>query len=59
MSDEKFNGKFSEEDKKTMEDLVKEGLQFVESNPEADVTEFEAKQKELEAKFNPIMQKLY
>jgi molecular chaperone DnaK (HSP70) len=51
--------KFSDEDKQTIDDLVKEGLQFLESNPDAEAADCEAKQKELEAKFNPIMQKVY
>jgi len=54
-----MSGKFSDEDKKTIDDLVNEGLQFIESNPDAEAAESEAKQKELEAKFNPIMQKVY
>merc|ERR1712066_124565 len=49
----------SDEDKQTIDDLVKEGLQFLESNPEAEAENYESKQKELEAKFNPIMQKVY
>jgi len=59
LNDEQTISKFSEDDKKIIEDISKEGLQFLESNPEAEATEFEAKQKELEAKFNPIMQKVY
>jgi len=59
LTDEKLNGKFTDEDKQTIDDLVKEGLQFLESNPDADTENYESKQKELEAKFNPIMQKIY
>ena len=59
LNDEQTSSKFSEDDRKIIEDISKEGLQFLESNPEAEATEFEAKQKELEAKFNPIMQKVY
>jgi len=51
--------KFSEEEKSAVEGIVNEGLQFLESNTEADSAEYEAKQKEIEAKFNPIMQKIY
>jgi len=58
-TDEKMSDKFTPEDKQTIEDIVKEGIQFVESNPEAEADAFEAKQRELEAKFNPIMQKIY
>lgn len=59
LNDEKFKDKFSEEDRKTIDDTVNEGLQYLESNPEAEASEYEAKQKELEAKFSPIMQRLY
>lgn len=59
LNDEKMSDKFSEEDKKTIDGTVQEGLQFLESNPDAEAAEFEAKQKDLEAKFNPIMQKIY
>merc|ERR1711879_166771 len=59
LSDEKLKDKFSEEDKKTIEDTSAEGLQYLESNPDAGAEEYEAKQKELEAKYNPIMMKVY
>jgi len=59
LSDEKLQGKFSDEEKRTVEDLVNEGLQFLEGNTDADSADYEAKQKEIEAKFNPIMQKIY
>jgi len=58
-SDEKLSDKITEEDKSTIEDIVKEGIQFVESNPDAEADQYEAKQRDLEAKFNPIMQKIY
>merc|ERR1719190_33056 len=59
LTDEKLADKFEEADKTTIEDAAKEGLQFLESNPDASAEEYEAKQKEIEAKFNPIMQKVY
>merc|ERR1711981_1164601 len=59
LSDEKVKDKFTEEDKTTIEDTSKEGLQFLESNPDASAEEYEAKQKELEAKYNPIMMRIY
>jgi len=59
MSDEKMADKFTDEDKKVIEEASAEGLQFVNSNAEASKEEFEAKQKELEAKFNPIMMRIY
>ena len=45
----------SVEDEKVIEDCSKEGLQYLESNPDASAEDYEAKQKELEAKFSPIM----
>merc|ERR1711997_59294 len=59
LSDEKLKDKFSDEDKKTIEETSAEGLQYLESNQDAAAEEYEAKQKELEAKFNPIMMKVY
>jgi len=59
LTDEKLKDKFADEDKTVIEDASKEGLQFLEGNPDASAEEYEAKQKELEAKFNPIMQKVY
>jgi len=59
LCDEKLKDKFSEEEKQAVEGIVNEGLQFLESSTDADSAEYEAKQKEIEAKFNPIMQKIY
>merc|ERR1712004_327968 len=59
LNDEKLNDKLTEEDKQTIDDITKEGLQFLESNSEAEAAEIEAKQKDIEAKFNPIMQRIY
>lgn len=59
LNDDKISSKFTDEDKQVIEDLSKEGLQFLESNPDADASALEAKQKELEAKFAPIMQRIY
>merc|ERR1712159_731061 len=50
LNDEKVKDKFTDEDKTVVEDTSKEGLQFLESNPDATAEEYEAKQKELEAK---------
>lgn len=42
-----------------MTEKVKETESWFSSNPEAETAEYEAKQKELESAFNPIMQKIY
>jgi heat shock protein 5 len=51
--------KVDEEDKEKIEEAVKEGLEWLEDNQEAEKEEFEAKQKEIEAVVNPIMAKVY
>lgn len=57
--DEKLREKFTEDDKKIIEDSAKEGLQWLESNAMAEPSEIEAEQKKLEAKFHPIMTRIY
>lgn len=59
LQDEKLALHFTSDDKKTIEDLSGNGLQFVTNAQEASAEEFEAKQKELEAKYNPIMMRIY
>ena len=59
LNDEKMADKFTADDKQAVEDLCKEGVQYLESNPDAEADQYEAKQKEIEAKFNPIMQRIY
>jgi L1 cell adhesion molecule like protein len=59
LDDEKMKDKFTEEDKTLITESTKEVLQWLESAGDADVTAFEEKQKELEAKFNPIMMRVY
>merc|ERR1712196_111958 len=51
--------KIDEEDKEKIEEAVKDGLEWLEDNQEAEKEEFEAKQKEVEGIVNPIMQKVY
>merc|ERR1711998_162739 len=47
------------DEKQTIEATSNEGLQWIDGNAEAEAEAFEAKQKELEAKFNPIMMRIY
>merc|ERR1712091_706263 len=56
---EKFKDAFTEDEKKTIEETSKEGLQWLEGNADADADAIEGKKKELEAKFNPIMMRVY
>jgi len=59
LNEEKLKEAFTDEDKKTIEDLSKEGIQWLEANPEADSDAMKGKQKSLEEKFNPIMMRVY
>lgn len=59
LNDEKLASKFTADDKKVIEDLSANGLQFVTNAGEAAAEEFEAKQKELEAKYQPIIMRVY
>merc|ERR1712062_907435 len=58
VEEEKLAPHFTDEDKKTIADCAAEGLQFCESDPDS-AEAFEKKQKELEARFNPIMIRVY
>jgi len=59
VNDEKIKDKITEEEKKTINDLVASAEQWIAGNQNANVPEFEAKKKELETAFNPIVTKLY
>jgi len=59
LNDEKLRDKFTAEDKQVIEDCAKEGLQWLEANPNAEPDAIEAEQKRIEAKFNPIMMRVY
>merc|ERR1712232_798002 len=61
LSDEEkgIKDKIAEEDAEAIEEAISETLEWLEDNQEADLEEYEAKQKELESIANPIMQKIY
>ncbi len=59
LDDEKLQDKFEASEKETIKTKVEEAERWLSSNPEAETSEFEAKQKELESAFNPIMAKVY
>ena len=59
MGDAKLKDKFSEDEKKQIEGKVDEILKWSNDNPAASKEEYDAKVKEIEAIFNPIMQKIY
>ena len=55
----KVGDKLSEEDKKTVEDAVKAGIEWLDDSANAEKEEFEAKQKEVEGICGPIIGKIY
>jgi len=57
LEEPKLREHFTDEDKSTIEATANEGLQFLEGNHEA--ADIAAKMKESEAKFNPIMMRVY
>jgi L1 cell adhesion molecule like protein len=59
LNDEKLKDKIGPDDKSTITNTVDEGLKWIETHQNADAEEYEAKQKEIEAIFNPIITKLY
>ena len=59
LSDEKLKDKFSEDEKSTVETKADETISWLDSNFDAAKDEYDAKHKELEEVFNPIMSKVY
>ncbi|CAG8801180.1 22058_t:CDS:2 [Gigaspora margarita] len=59
LQDEKVAGKIDIDDKRKLEDIIKEAITWLENNQEAETEEYEQKQKSFEETANPIMMKLY
>merc|ERR1719194_176531 len=59
LNEEKLKEAFTDDDKKVIEETSAEGLQWLEGNADAEADVIEGKKKELEAKFNPIMMRVY
>jgi L1 cell adhesion molecule like protein len=59
VNDEKLKDKITEDEKKSLTDKVTAVEQWIASNQHANVPEFEAKKKELETAFAPIIAKIY
>tara|TARA_B100000524_G_scaffold315259_1_gene193359 strand:- start:52 stop:1989 length:1938 start_codon:yes stop_codon:yes gene_type:complete len=59
LNDEKLKDKFTDEDKTSVEDKIKEVQEWYDDHLDAEKEEFESKQKELESVFSPIMMKVY
>jgi len=51
--------KLSPEDKKELQDMIDETLDWMDENPEAEKEEYDEKQKEVENISNPIMRQMY
>merc|ERR1712210_436718 len=54
-----LSDKISAEDKKELEDMIDEALDWMDENPEADKEDYDEKQKEIENVANPIMRQFY
>jgi len=59
VSDDKLKDKITEDEKKQALDICSSVEAWIQSNPNANVEEFESKKKEVEAVYNPIVTKLY
>ena len=59
MKEEKLKDKFSEEEKRKVNEKVDEVLKWCNEHPSADKYEYEGKMKEVEDVFNPIMRNVY
>ena len=59
LNEEKLKDKFSSEERTTIEDKITEVQKWLDDNSSVDAEEYEAKTKEFEAVFHPIMQKVY
>jgi len=57
--EEKLGSKLSEDEKETIDEAVKEAIDWLEENPSAEKEDYEEKQKELQNKVNPIISKVY
>jgi len=58
-NDEKLKQAFTDEDRTTIESTANENLQWLDGNQDAEADVIEGKRKESEAKFNPIMTRVY
>jgi len=59
LNEEKLKDKFTDEEKKKINDATDEALKWANDHPAASKEEFDGKVKELEALFNPIMMRVY
>jgi L1 cell adhesion molecule like protein len=58
-NDEKFKDKFSAEDRSNLDSLIRDHTSWLDTHIDASADEYDAKTKEIERVFHPIMQKIY
>merc|ERR1712172_32893 len=59
LDDAKFKDLIKDEDKKKVQDMVKEVIDWVDANPNAEREEYDAKKKEIEEVWRPIITAAY
>ena len=59
LDDDEKADSISAEDRKELQDIVDETLDWMDENPEADKDDYDGKQKEVENIANPIMRNIY
>ncbi len=59
LNEEKLKDKFSESEKNKIKEEAEKISKWLEANPNADVQEYESRQKKLEDLFNPVMTRIY
>jgi len=59
LDDDENGDKVGAEDKKELQDIIDETLDWMDENPEADKEDYDGKQKEVENIANPIMRQFY
>ena len=59
LSNEQFASAVSQEDKDKINKEIDDALAWIDINQDAEISDFEAKQKELEGKLMPLMQRAY
>merc|ERR1712151_451784 len=59
LEEEKLKAVFTEEEKASVNKATDEALKWINDHPQAAKEEYDAKVKELEATFNPIMMRVY
>lgn len=59
LDDEETGGNIAPQDKKELQDIIDEALDWMDENPESDKEDYDEKRKEVEQIANPIMRDMY